>query len=297
MAPKKREGIMLAYPLEEHRLITPKFGWEAPYIVQPKLDGERCRSLLVNDHSTILSSTEELVTGVPHIAEALEFVRSQVELPELDGELYCHGKSFEDIHSIVSRKYAHTLHPDFKTIKYHIFDVITNGLQIERTLALRDQINEVFSGCDFIEVVPSYIANNYEEVIKYYNEFIAAGYEGIIVREKTAPYIRRRSTFMLKFKEKRKDEYKVECFEEATTEDGERKGMVGAIWCIDEMGTKFKVGAGKLTHQERRRLWKGVWPDEGYVCKVGYQNLTAKAKVPRHGLCITLDIDKGNEDE
>ena len=41
---KKRSGIMLCYPLEERRLINPKFQWanNFPVIVQPKLDGIRC---------------------------------------------------------------------------------------------------------------------------------------------------------------------------------------------------------------------------------------------------------------
>jgi len=35
---RKRAGVQLCYPFEEKRLAK----WEPPYIVQPKLDGERC---------------------------------------------------------------------------------------------------------------------------------------------------------------------------------------------------------------------------------------------------------------
>ena len=37
----KRTGIMLCYPFEEKRLNK----WNPPYIIQPKLDGERCRAV------------------------------------------------------------------------------------------------------------------------------------------------------------------------------------------------------------------------------------------------------------
>lgn len=36
-----RTGIMLASPLDEGKLAK----WPRPYIVQPKLDGERCRAV------------------------------------------------------------------------------------------------------------------------------------------------------------------------------------------------------------------------------------------------------------
>lgn len=295
MATNKRTGIMLAYPLEERRLANPKFGWEPPYIVQPKLDGERGRNFVANGHSTLVSSTEELVTGVPHITDALAFVRKHIKLPELDGELYCHGLSFDEIHSIVSRKYESTLHPDHMQIKYHIFDVITNEVQLERTLYLRDTLADVFADCPFIEVVPSFLAQSYEEVIDYYNRFISEGYEGIIVREKLAPYVRKRSTKMLKFKEKRRDDYRVVRLIEAISADGTPLGMTGAVRCVDEMGTEFNVGAGHMTHEARKRTWVTREDFCGGWCKVGYQNLTAKEKVPRHGLCVTLTLSNRGE--
>ena len=119
----KRTGVMLAYPFEEKRLAK----WEPPYFVQPKLDGERCRIIVQNGVVLMLSSTEEIITSCPHIAQ-----RALEKLPagEYDGELYRHGWSFEEIHSVVSRRV--NLHPDHEQIQFHCFDLIENAQQLVR---------------------------------------------------------------------------------------------------------------------------------------------------------------------
>ena len=112
----KRSGIMLAKPLEERRLTNPKFGWSFPVLCQPKLDGERCSAENHNGISLLVTSEQNIFQSVPHINDALEGLHTE----ELDGELYCHGMPFSEIHSRVSRTV--NLHPDYQKIQYHIFD-------------------------------------------------------------------------------------------------------------------------------------------------------------------------------
>ena len=81
-----RSGIMLCYPFEEKRLAK----WSPPYVVQPKLDGERCRYKQYEGGSFLLSSQENVIFGAPHIKHYLDSV-CPTGL-HLDGELYCHGK-------------------------------------------------------------------------------------------------------------------------------------------------------------------------------------------------------------
>ena len=163
----KRTGIMLCYPFEEKRLAK----WEPPYIVQPKLDGERCR--LLNDGHTILllSSTEEIITSVPHINKL-----AARDLPsgEFDGELYVHGWTFEEIHSVVSRSV--NLHPTHYEVEYHIFDYVSDDPQFERTLALRE-LDERLSKTSPFYVVPSYLAHDLDDVMLARTAFVTQGYE------------------------------------------------------------------------------------------------------------------------
>ena len=122
MEKRKRKGAQLCYPLEERRLTEAKFGWKHyfPHITQPKLDGERCRAICRGHEKPILlSSTESIITSVPHINKALQ---KKCFHGELDGELYIKGMDFDDISSIVSRTV--NLHPDYEQMEYHIFDIV-----------------------------------------------------------------------------------------------------------------------------------------------------------------------------
>lgn len=284
----KRSGILLFYPLEEKRLEK----YEKPVIVQPKLDGERCR-VLPEDDFILVSSSELPFVSVPHINQAFQIIKNAGYadiIPELDGELYCHGMHFDQIHSIVSREYESTRHPDYEKIELHLFDVITNSIQAERLSHLNKIYELLFISCPCIKLVPSYIAYTYEEVIAYYNQFISEGYEGIIVREASAKYVRRRATTGMKFKPKKVDSYKIIAVVEAIDKHGNHKGMVGAFWCTDDSGNKFKVGAGELKHVDRYYWWKHREKATEMWCTVQYQNLTSKEKVPRHGLCKLITV-------
>jgi ATP-dependent DNA ligase len=280
----KRAGIMLCYPMEERRLLDPKFGWnfpKNPVIIQPKLDGERAHPIaqILPEPSLISSECNEIIS-VPHIIEAM---REQKIKDEIDGELYTHGMDWSKIHSIVSRKSEGTIHPDAWKMQFHIFDVITDQPQLVRISHVQDLNLQppLFE-------VPSYIAHSMKDIMYFYDRFKEEGYEGIIVRHLTNQYIRRRSRFVLKFKPKKTDHYRIIGFEEAISKDGIPKGMIGAIWCMDEEGNEFKVGAGSIKHEDRIRIFNAQQIEIGRFCVVQYQHLTAKSGVPRFGLALDI---------
>ena len=264
-----RKGIQLAYPFEEKRLLK----WKPPYIVQPKYDGERCRAIPIGEGKyMLLSSQENPFFSVPHITNALSKLGTDIEL---DGELYCHGMSFEDIHSRVSRTV--NLHPDYGCIKYHIFDYVSNEPQIVRMNTLPNLIGKETNA---MLVAPYYICNNLEDVMKSYVLLINKGYEGIIVRHLEAPYVRKRSIYMMKFKPKKEDIYEILGWKEEIDKEGNPKDHLGAIICTSDEGTIFSVGSG-LTNEDRKTLWDSRESLKGRKVKVQYQHLTSGKKVPR----------------
>ena len=265
-----RKGIQLAYPFEEKRLLK----WQPPYIVQPKYDGERCRAVPIGEgRHLLLSSSENPFFSVPHIAEALEHLQTDLEL---DGELYCHGMPFEQIHSIVSR--TKNLHSDHKMIKFHIFDYVSDEAQGTRLIKLRQLITD--SKYDCIRAAPFYICDDFNSVIRAYDEILTSGYEGIIVRHFTAPYVRKRSVLMMKFKPKKEDIYEIIGVVEETSIEGMPKNSLGAFICCGEDKTPFKVGTG-FTREQRRDYWERSEVLIGSKIKVLYQTLTTGKKVPR----------------
>ena len=222
---------------------------------------------------------------MPHINEA------GLLLPqgEFDGELYVHGWTWAEIHSVVST--TSTMHPNYGAMQLHLFDIITEGSQINRLI----QLNQRFRSNGLppcLQLVAPHMANTLEEVYQIYEKFIGLGYEGFIIRHVDATYLRRRSPAMMKFKPKAKDEYLITGVYEAISQDGKGKGMVGGFNCIDDMGTTFSVGAGKLSHLDRHVYWER-WLDypewfKSKILEVEYQTMSDKKRVPLFSRAVRI---------
>jgi ATP-dependent DNA ligase len=283
-----RKGIQLAMPFEERRLLNQgRFSvrWTPPYLVQPKLNGERCRLLREGEACLLLSSTEELILSVPHIQQ---WGLKHLPQGEFDGELYVHGWTWSEIHSVVGR--TTNLHPDYAAMELHLFDWPSrNEPQLMRSVELRRLIEPMVGP---IKLTPSHVCSTLEEVYQLYDRFIGEGYEGFIVRELSAYYERKRSGAMMKFKPKATDHYEIVGVYEAISEDGIPKGMVGGFNCIDDMRTLFSVGAGKLSHNKRIQIWQ-QWLDTpqyiiGSLLEVEYQTMSDKNKVPLFSRAVRI---------
>lgn len=282
----KRSGIMLCYPFEEKRLLK----WNPPYLVQPKLDGERCRATYDEFCGWQLISSElNTFSLMPHITSALLFSNIPTNM-ELDGELYRHGLSFEEVHSRVSRTV--NIHSDYMDIQYHVFDIVDPNLpQWERLRILRS-LEQMLSPA--IKIVPSYVAEDLDGVMKAYDKILDQGYEGIIVRHLDAGYIRRRSIFVMKFKPKKDDYYTIVGFKQMKDKHGNLKEMLGALICKGDDGTEFSVGSG-LKDEQRLKYWPAECATEliGKTAHVQYQHITPGKGVPRFPVLIdVVESDK-----
>lgn len=270
----KRTGIMLCYPFEEKRIEK----WGYPVIVQPKLDGVRCRAVVKNNKVTLLSSEENEIVSVPHVNDWLKRTVNNIEL---DGELYVHGMSFEDIVSITSR--TKNLHPDYLSMQYHLFDIVSEDK--EQYVRL-DYLNK-FRDSLIIRVVEWYAVEHFEGLMNLYNEILNQNYEGIIVRHPTALYTRKRSTYMMKFKPKKDDWYNVVGYKEEISKDGIPKGRLGAVECTGDDGHRFTVGSG-FTDADRIKYWEQREELTGMICHVQYQHITPGKGVPRFPVFVEL---------
>lgn len=272
-----RTGIQLCVPFEEKRLER----WTPPYIVQPKLDGERCRSIPILRSTLLVSSEENIFYSVPHINQAIK--DCGLENVELDGELYIHNSTFEEIHSRVSRTV--NLHPEYEEVTFSIFDIVIQGVNMLDRLAILKGLNDKMKGP--LKMVPFVFANSLEDVMRAYDDFLSQGYEGIVVRHTDATYVRKRSTFLMKFKPKKEDIYEIIGWKEEVDKNGKPKGRLGALLCTSDEGTEFWVGSG-LTDEQRESYWKE--PEALLMCnvKVQYQHMTSGKKVPRFPVFVEI---------
>ncbi len=258
------KNIQKAYPFEEKRLAK----WKPPFIVQPKYDGVRCRAIPLStpdgNNYVLVSSEENIIYSVPHINEVLSKLKLKAEL---DGELYCHGMSFEEILSITSRTV--NLHPDYLKIQFHIFDIVNEEPQMRRQL-LVEALRGVHT---WLQVAPFWLCTNLDEIKETYDGLIKLKYEGIIVRNIYAPYLKKRSIWVMKFKPKRQDTYQIVGWQEEISQEGIPKGRIGALIMQSQTGDTFGVSAG-LDNQKKAELWDVKDTLAGRKAIVHYQHLT-----------------------
>jgi DNA ligase-1 len=272
-----RTGIMLCYPFEEKRLEK----WHSQFLIQPKLDGDRCRAIFDSyGKVTLLSSEENIINSVPHIVDQLE--QMGYKDFELDGELYNHGASHQLIHGTVARTV--NLHPEFESISYNVFDVVTGDAQLIRS----NWLDTKFIETDNVKKVETMSGADVKDVMKALEYFTENGYEGVVLRHPAAPYMRKRSTMMMKFKPRKDDFYTIVGYEEEISIHGEPKNSLGALILTSGENEIFKVGSGSfLTRDNREMLWQQRETLKGRTAHVKYQHLTDR-HVPRFPVLIDI---------
>jgi ATP-dependent DNA ligase len=276
----RRAGIMLCYPFEEKRLLK----WKVPMvIVQPKLDGERCRAIINRGNVQLVSSELNEIFSVPHITEQLSVLGKDWPHVELDGELYIHGMDFSEIHSRVGR--TENIHHNSDSVEFHIFDVVSTGSQAIRSM----EASKLIPYMPNIKLVfTTLVESSINAIMGQLDIFISSGYEGIIVRNPYGMYKRSRSTDIMKFKPKKEDIYEIVGFKEELDKYGIPKDSLGAFICSGNDGTPFGIGTG-FTADQRKIYWEQRESLLGMYCKVKYQNITPK-HVPRFPVYVDIVI-------
>lgn len=275
----KRTGIMLATMFTAKKFnATPK-----PLLVQPKIEGDRLRVVIKDYNIKMFTSHGNKRTSVPHIHDELQLIGwNNIEL---DGELYKHGMRHSEIRSIVSR--TKNLHPDYKKMEYHIFDIINYSPQEERLKELRRLFREAYkSFCGNLHRVPTFLVSDIERLQSVYQKYLLQGYEGIIIRHPAAYYFRRKVSTLLKLKPRVSEYFEIVGIEEEKDIQGERKGVFGAFHLVTKDGTPFSVGTGPTNYQ-RVLLWEHKQHFIGRRIKIRFQGYTRVRNVPK-----LLSIDK-----
>lgn len=180
------------------------------YMVQPKLDGIRC----VATKDALKTRKGELITSCPHILEQLQpFFRTNSDAV-LDGELYNHEfkDNFNELASIIRKK---TLSGEqfaraARDIEFHVYDLVDprqpRAIALDRLAAYTTRL--INTGLS-IQIVPTTLVDNHDEVRALFLKYVALGYEGVMVRRGDAVYENKRTDALMKYKEFITAEYKV----------------------------------------------------------------------------------------
>lgn len=259
-----------------------------PVLATPKIDGIRCITSLgpVPEHHRSIPVCRSLKM-VPN-----DHVRDLVALcpPGLDGEILSYdsdGKShnFNACQSAIMRR---TGEPKFT---FHVFDHMLAALELLPTPPYRERMDYLKSLelPSFVEKLIPVEVPDMESLIKYEQECVEAGYEGVCWRNPDSPYKCGRSTpreqYLVKMKQFITEEDVVVGFEPryhnantATINElgyQERSSHQGNMVQLDELGALimsrgYKIGTG-FTGNERIQYWQNRESLIGQVVSFKYQ--------------------------
>ena len=186
---------------------------------------------------------------------------------ELDGELWIARSSFEETLSIVSRDQPHG---GWRRVTYNIFEVphAPGGLEA-RLKKLEAYLSR--HPLEHVRIVPQAVCHDVEQLMRHLDTIVAAGGEGLVLRNPDSLYETGRSSNAIKVKRFEDMEGRVVGYRPGK---GRLQGMVGALWVEIEGGKRFYIGSG-LTDEER-----AVPPAIGSLITFRHQGFSSNG-VPR----------------
>ena len=232
--------------------------------VQMKYDGHRC--LVTRNSSGIIAYSRN-----GRVIKSINHIISKIQMPmgmTIDGELYIHGKSLQEISSLVKRE-----QPGTRELEYVVYDVV-NDLPYNQRFNI---ISNLVLGPS-ARVAPTDKSVDKSHLTPLLSSAISMGYEGLMLRQCRYPYEPgKRSKALVKVKEFLDHEYKVVGI--TTSADG-----WAVLTCVTETGGKFGVSApGSI--MERIEVARNHDKYLGRYVTVKFANLTADG-IPFHPVAV-----------
>lgn len=236
-----------------------------PVLASPKLDGIRC--LIING----IALTRSL-KPVPN--KYIQSLFSHKKFSGLDGELIVGSDTASDVFQVTdSGVMSIQGEPD---VRFHVFDDFSDNISFKyRLLNAHNRIKKL---PNFI-AVEHHEAKTYADLVRYEEDFLTRGYEGLMLRNPDGLYKHGRSTLreggLLKMK-RFLDSEAIVIYKQAlrkNTNEGKRnelghlerstkkvgmveQEMLGGLWVRDlKTGVEFSVGSG-FTEAQRLEFWR-----------------------------------------
>jgi ATP-dependent DNA ligase len=251
-----------------------------PVSVQPKLDGFRCFAYRKQDRIQLLSRGGVFYTA-GHIAGELQSVLPNEWI--LDGELYIHGMSLQNIGSLIKRP-----RPESVALNYYIYDcTLGRGEPWSMREEFLGHVATWIKNFRYVRILDTYDGiDSHERIEQLHDAFVSDGYEGIIVRTPDHPYrFGYRSPGLLKLKNFEDKEFPITDW--TTDKDGT------LMWVVrQEDGLHFPVRP-MGTDEERAQMLMEADRHIGKELTVRFQGRTDK-NIPKfaRGVIIRDAADK-----
>jgi DNA ligase-1 len=231
--------------------------------IEAKLDG--LRMVVVNGQA--YTRNGRTIDSVGHILKELEPFKDEYVF---DGEVMGVTNFDEDSGKIRKKGMGPNL-----SLRYNVFDCIWKKEWDERKTQSYNERRRYLAEAlgtaapNYTSIVPLTKLNNptSEELFRARDKYIKMGYEGVMIKDLSSPYIFKRSDSILKLKDFTDADGRITgCFEGK----GKHKGKLGGFIAKFD-GVETRVGSG-FSDPQRDEYWKLSEVLQGRMIEVQYQN-------------------------
>ena len=189
-----------------------------PCLASPKLDGIRA----VVSGGVVLSRSGKPIPSA-------DVQRAFAHLEGYDGELIAGELIAPDV---FARSTSAAMSRGGTGSEFHVYDHQSGGDFFERSARLRAGVR--------VELVPHVVVQTAADLERFETECIAAGFEGVMIRDPAAPYIDGRTAALQKLK--RFEDSEAVCV--GMIGQGSGAPLVGALVCRTATGHELRISAG-----------------------------------------------------
>lgn len=261
-------GIIKPMLAKQADKVTNQKIYDKEWIASRKIDGTRCLLYYDPEEDVIHSASrggEHYDAATTHLREDPELLEVFRNMPHiiLDGELYKHGKSLQQI-SGAARMEKNAYDCDW--LEYYVYDLINledmnkpAGDRIKLLHSIQnsygwgfDPFREWKTGELQIQIVPQVFISGWDAMQELHNEYVSEGFEGLVIRNPDRPYKPNgRTNDMIKIKMYQDAEFEITGLSEGLREEDM------CFTLVTEDGKEFKAkptGTRELKQQYREDL-------------------------------------------
>lgn len=259
-AAKRAAAPMLAQDLADRLKKRNGINWGATNFAQPKLDGHRMMVTKTAGKLTCESRSGKEIVTLDHLYDVLRDGLPDGET--FDGELYAHPGElvpwaetpeglkgepepdhFDRLGSLIKRKQVGT-----DKLRFHVYDTVSPADYESRLSVIEDVIGGGLDG--LILPVETVLVRGYDHLMSLQEDWVAAGFEGAMLRLPGGYEAGKRSALLLKVKDWREIELRVQGVREA---EGNAAGQAMLICALPAGGTVDLLAPGKVA--QKKQAW------------------------------------------
>lgn len=261
-----QSGVLKPMLAKQADKVTNQKIYDKTWYASRKIDGVRCLMYMKDGKvHTASRGGEHYDYSTCHITEHPLMIKLFEKYPQLilDGELYKHGKSLQQISGAARmEKNAY----DMDWLQYYVYDIVEPTLEFKDRLKWLEVIQKELNLGEFdpdkeyaegelqVQMVPQQPIKGWDNIKALHDKFVSEGWEGCVIRDPDKVYRPNGRT---------NDMIKIKCYQDAEfTITGLSEGLREEDMCftlVTEDGISFKakpMGSRDIKRQYRENLDK-----------------------------------------